>query len=151
MQGWSGKISHILPFILAFHLLVAFFLIHHNPLASPCMGRMSMSVHLLVRLPMSDPRTLKLALELVARVVGREELQGLLTELEALPRQCTGGHGNGHLDRRAGGIAAEPARERANCWPNPPPSGRAGANSWLRWSRPCCYWTVAPPRPRRPW
>ncbi|AEB49316.1 hypothetical protein [Aeromonas veronii] len=33
---------------------------------------------------MSDPRTLKLALELVARVVGREELQGLLTELEAL-------------------------------------------------------------------
>ncbi|WP_411165819.1 hypothetical protein Aeroheme_02141 [Aeromonas sp. DSM 116730] len=33
---------------------------------------------------MSDPRTLKLALELVARVVGREELQGLLSELEAL-------------------------------------------------------------------
>ena len=33
---------------------------------------------------MSDPRTLKLALELVARVVGREELQGLLIELEAL-------------------------------------------------------------------
>jgi hypothetical protein len=33
---------------------------------------------------MSDPRTLRLALELVARVVGREELQGLLTELEAL-------------------------------------------------------------------
>ncbi|MCX7128297.1 hypothetical protein [Aeromonas sp.] len=33
---------------------------------------------------MSTPQTLKLALELVARVVGREELQGLLTELEAL-------------------------------------------------------------------
>ena len=33
---------------------------------------------------MPTPQTLKLALELVARVVGREELQGLLTELEAL-------------------------------------------------------------------
>ncbi|MGN5208132.1 hypothetical protein [Aeromonas veronii] len=33
---------------------------------------------------MSTSNTLKLALELVARVVGREELQGLLTELEAL-------------------------------------------------------------------